>query len=61
MNSDTRTIPNRQYSISDGRRAVGVVEQSSAGFVAADSRSLIVGKFRTLIEATRSLPAVSSC
>jgi hypothetical protein len=60
MDANIRTIRSRQYFISDGRAACGSVEQSSAGFLATAASGRLIGKFQSLKDAARSLPAAGA-
>jgi hypothetical protein len=42
--------------VTDGRTALGVVEQIDGVFTAIDLTGEIIGTFRTLYEAARALP-----
>jgi hypothetical protein len=46
----------KQYSVTDGRTALGTVELTSGAFVAVDSSGEIIGAFDTLIAAVPAFP-----
>jgi hypothetical protein len=48
--------PTLQYSVSDGRDAVGIIEISGDNFLAYDSDGIIIGRFHNLTTAVRALP-----
>jgi hypothetical protein len=48
-----------QYSVADGRDAVGIIEISGNYFLAYDADGGIIGRFHHLMAAVRALPPVS--
>jgi hypothetical protein len=50
----------KRLSVSDGRTAVGAIEQSSGGFLAIDIDGQLIGTFQTLTAASRALPTTRS-
>jgi hypothetical protein len=56
----TSTASHKSVSVSDGRDAVGTIEQSSFGFIALDAADRRIGIFQTQVEASRSLPTAGS-
>jgi hypothetical protein len=47
----------KQYFIYDGRNSIGTVTEVSGRFIATDADGEVIGRFPTLIAATRALPA----
>jgi hypothetical protein len=53
----SRSSDSKQYTVTDGRTALGTVELISGAFVAIASTGEVVGSFNTLVAAARSFPA----
>jgi hypothetical protein len=45
-----------QYTVTDGRNAVGIVEMIDGRYVAFDRDGTLIGRFQTLQHAVRALP-----